>query len=238
MVFNPDLKCSFCSEFLHDGTDSFYINKIGKLNNLMDRKLYETRRWLVIPTLGGCVENYLLLIHKSHTISAAYCDSTDFLELDALIKTVRQYNFTKYNKSTILFEHGTIEEPLVSGCCVTHTHFHVVPFEDDIEKDIELWLRKAGHVKKFVINSYNQLADQLGKKADYIFYQAPSGKTVVYEPQITISQLVRQIIFSKLGIPNKYDWRISENYFFDNIVRTVEHFDISYFHNLYQAYLS
>ena len=146
---------------------------------------------------------------------------------------VREYWLVDPDKDRVMvynFEHGTIEEPRVSGCCVTHTHFHVVPFEIDIEKDIELWLSRAGDINKFPIKSCDQLSKQLLKKADYIFYQSPSGKAVVFEPQMAVSQLVRQIIFSKLGIPSRYDWRISENYFFDNIVCTVQHFDSSYFH--------
>lgn len=238
MLFDSGSKCSFCSEFLSDGTDSFYINKVGKPNNLINRKLYETSRWIIIPTIGGCVENYLLFIHKEHTISAAYCDCTDFLELNALIKAVYHYNYVKYKKPTILFEHGTIEEPRISGCCVTHTHFHVVPFENDIERDIEQWLKKAGSIKKSVISSCNQLTNQLIRKADYIFYQSPAGKTIVFEPKMSVSQLIRQIIFAKLGIPNRYDWRISENYFLENIIYTIEHFDARYFHSLYQKYLS
>lgn len=234
MLFGAGSKCSFCSEFFSDGTDSFYINKIGKPNNLLNRKLYETRRWIIIPTIGSCVENYLLFVHKDHTISGAYCDYIDFLELNALIKAVYQYNYVKYKKPTILFEHGTIEEPRISGCCVTHTHFHVVPFESDLEKDIEQWLERAGPIKKSVISSCNQLTDQLIKKADYIFYQSPSGKSIVFEPKMSVSQLVRQIIFSKLGIPNRYDWKTSDNYFLENIISTIEHFDSRYFNSLYQ----
>lgn len=231
------IECSLCAELLNNQDESLYSERIGKPYNISSRVLYETEHWFIVPTIGACLENYVLLVHKIHTISAAYCNSSAYLELEALSKTICLYNSTIYKKRTILFEHGTIDEPLISGCCVSHTHIHALPFQVDIEEIIHYYLEKAGIVNQFAISTFSELAKQRARQRDYIFYQSPDQNKHVFEPQMSVSQLVRQIIFALLGMANRYDWRCPENYFIKNISKTINHFDAKLFDCYYKEFL-
>ncbi|AJQ29131.1 HIT family protein [Pelosinus fermentans] len=206
--------CSFCMEFNQMYKESFFYKNIACLYKLQERVLFSTKYWVVVPSVGSFVPGYLLIITKKHYFSVLDCPEDYFEELEKIISFLGSLIEKVYNKKTILFEHGAVNDRLKGGCCVDHTHIHVVPFDGELLNNDYI---KVLSRKKF--ERFTTLQDEYQNKKDYLFYQNNFGERFIFENDVIVSQFFRQILCQELGIMNKWDWR--KNYGVDIIINTI-----------------
>lgn len=195
-------KCSFCSEIHMFQENNLFISQIMPYTNIKQRIIYETDNWLVMPTIGAFVPGYLLIITRNHYISIGACPAYYYLELECLVKTIRELFKSIYNSQAIAFEHGASSNYNKSGCCIDHAHLHILPSDIDILPDI-----KDDGFDILPIETLDMLKQQANGGKSYIYYQDPDEKNFLVERGHVPSQYIRQIIACRVGKPEKWDWR-------------------------------
>jgi ATP adenylyltransferase len=197
------MNCSFCDEFK---SRELILNE----DNLGNRILYETKNFLVIPSLGSFVEGYLLIASKEHYLSMASLPKHLYQELEDVQNRVKEV-LTKHYSLPLFFEHGPITENK-AGCCVDHAHIHALPVQIDLVKLVNEEL-SSKQIDTYVdLNEINY---------PYLFIEGNEGDKQLFEIDHPVpSQYLRQIIAEQLGFPEKYDWKIHP--FVSNLLRTLK----------------
>ncbi len=195
-------KCSFCSEITMDEENNLFNTMVSQYINMSHRFLYKTKNWLLIPALGSFIAGYLLIITEKHFLSIGSVPTYLLLELECLLQTVDSLLKNIYKLSTIAFEHGAVTDENLGGCCVNHTHLHILPYNGDILPDI---IDDGFEVRK--IDSFYDLKMQYLSHKPYIFYQNNHGIKYIIEGKNIPSQYIRQILADKLGVLENWNWK-------------------------------
>src|SRR5260221_4771447 len=93
-----------------------------------DEVVYETDRFLVLPTKGSLVPGWLLVAAKRHAICAGALSAAEHDELRECVSVAKDLVASKFGSPTV-FEHGPSEEHTALGCGIDHAHIHVVPLQ-------------------------------------------------------------------------------------------------------------
>ena len=187
--------CSFCEEF-----NLGYL----KLNSKVFRRiLYESKNFIVVPSLGHFIDGYLLILPKKHFICIGEIPFRLYDELEFVISKCKEVLFKAYRKRTILFEHGAVGNSLKekAGCCKDHAHLHIVPIEINLFNEIS----KNYHFKK--ITSFLSLKSNFIKKIPYLFYENNEGERYLFNAPLVVSQYFRKILAKRLNKLKLWDWR-------------------------------
>ena len=114
------MKCIFC-DIDH-----------SKIENTI---IEETNNFYIVPTLGSLVDGYVLIVTKRHINSMSELNDIELNEYQNII-TKYQNVFKKiYNKTPIVFEHGTPNQNSeIKANSVTHAHTHIVNHQYKNEK--------------------------------------------------------------------------------------------------------
>lgn len=92
---------------------------------LHNRKLFETPRFVVLPSLGPLVVGHVMVVSKAHCHSLASMGHEAVEEYEALASRLRTAPFLT-DGNPLEAEHGsTLDDK--AGACVIHTHVHWVP---------------------------------------------------------------------------------------------------------------
>lgn len=188
--------CRFCS-----------ILKGKKIFGTIDTPIIENEDYYLLSSIGAMVEGWSLVIPKKHEYSMKNHYSNpkfyDFINnCIAVIK--RAYHVDK----VVVFEHGANKFESQTACGTNHCHIHIIPMSDSLLNEITdcLPFQKTtlNKVEEFVMNSeyllYADVVDTVNASDCYIH--------ILKEP---ISQFFRRIIATKLGFPDKYNYRDNEN---------------------------
>ena len=100
---------------------------IGTSTEIWDQVLLESENFSVVPSKGGFVEGWVMVVPKHHVLSMAQVAArgTDD-ELRGLIARVSQKMTENFGPPTI-FEHGAVSQKSTFGCGIDHAHLHFVP---------------------------------------------------------------------------------------------------------------
>lgn len=79
--------CTFCDEFQGGVRNDFY-NLYG--GSPRQRVIFETARFVVVPSIGQLVEGYLLILPKKHFLSLGRMPVEWFLDLENLNLEIRE----------------------------------------------------------------------------------------------------------------------------------------------------
>lgn len=200
-------QCPYCDEFKKN---SFEFQD----KNYGSRVLFESENFVVFPSLGQIVEGYLLIASKKHYIGIGEVPKEQYQELEKIQEKVKKVLIENY-KTPLFFEHGSISEGKKGGCCIIHAHIHAVPVKMDLLPE----LQKHFPCKK--IKTFDSLKNQFEAKIPYFFYESNFQDRYLFEvPQIVPSQYIRQIIATKIGKPERWDWKTY--YGIDELLKTVE----------------
>ena len=199
--------CTFCEE-IEDNFLEFNNISLGK------PIIFESRNFVVVPSLGQIVEGYLLIASKKHFISIGEMPSELYPELEAVQEKVRKVLSANYG-IPLFFEHGPVSVAKKGGCCVEHCHLHAVPAKIEILDELKK------HFKCRKIKDFSALKRQFNKKKQYFFYESNSGQRFVFElPPAVPSQYIRKVIANKIGSPEKWDWKTCPGA--DEFIRTIK----------------
>lgn len=196
-------QCSICDELRNNRAGLFYSNLRDEFNKLgiKSRILYENSQFAVIPSLGAVSACHLLVLPKQHISSFALLDNELLNSADIIILKVSEIIRKKYG-GCLVFEHGTLNDEMLSSASCNHAHMHLVSCSQSIISSMKndgLVMRK--------INRLSELREQVKRKKPYLYYSETNEQAFVMDDTIQTSQYMRILIANKLGCGEKGDWK-------------------------------
>lgn len=189
------MKCIFC-DIDH-----------SKIENTI---IEETEYFYILPTLGSLVDGYILIVTKRHINSMSELNENELIEYKNIIEKYQNLFKKIYNKTPIVFEHGTPNQNSeMKANSVTHAHTHIVNINFSNENEI---LEKYNFKK---INDFKEI----NKNTNYIKYISNNKIYITYNFP-SVSQLMRILIAEELNYKDKFDWK--KERFDENIISTIE----------------
>lgn len=189
-------ECCLCNALKNNELKSnrFVWNKI----------LFQSKNFVVIPTIGSLVEGWLLIVPKEHFLCIGALNDKLLLEL----KSFKEFIYNTLNKcysSIVFFEHGPAKSNQAIGCGVDHAHLHVLPFKYDLVSEAN---RISNIPLKWEsVNGLDGLKDFYKKGLSYLYVEQKIGKSLVATHPEIPSQFFRRIIAESVGKPEKYNWK-------------------------------
>ena len=160
---------------------------------LYNRKLLETQRFIVLPSLGPLVPGHVMVVSKSHCDSLASMGLEAVLEYDCLAANLRTAPFLRDN-DPLEAEHGSTADDK-AGACVVHTHVHWLPGMG----------RFLGEFKRRLsLRPESNLLELAGGAGPYLFARA-DGIQAFFSAQGLNSQTIRRILCDVLDRDDT-DW--------------------------------
>ena len=190
-------ECPFCAEFENDGL-SIFSGMMG--NRLASRVVYEDEDFVVMPPLGEFMEGGLLLLTRQHILSLAHLRPEAFERLERLLVVIREAVRSRWGVAPLVFEHGPAPEWSKGVCCVDHAHLNIFPATVQVHPHLSdrMSLR---------LSQLTELPRLQRAEFGYLFVQESDGSRRVYDGQDVPTQLVRRIITTQLGMPDRWHWR-------------------------------
>jgi diadenosine tetraphosphate (Ap4A) HIT family hydrolase len=191
------IQCDFCNE-LAGGIENSFARIYRP--DLKSRVLLSTENFVVLPSLGQIVEDYLLLLPIKHF--KALGDLPDPL-LEELAETCNYVGKTlrDNHSSYILFEHGTRSEG-VGGCGIYHAHLHVVPLKG-IKDPVEALTSKFRYTE---LTHLSEIRNRSAGLPAYLFYQDTDTRLYLFDTGPLPSQYMRLLLANGVGSV-AWDWR-------------------------------
>lgn len=189
------MKCIFCD-----------IDQ-SKIENTI---IEETDYFYILPTLGSLVDGYVLIVTKRHINSMSELNDNELEEYKTIITKYQKLFNKVYNKTPIVFEHGTPNQnSKMKANSVTHAHTHIVNINFKNEKEI---------LEKYNFKEINNLKE-IETNKNYIKYIYNNKIYITYNFP-SVSQLMRILIAEELNYKDKFDWK--KERFDENIISTIE----------------
>ena len=189
------MKCIFCD------MDHSKIE-----NTIIEEKDY----FYILPTLGSLVDGYILIVTKRHINSMSELNENELIEYKNIIDKYQNLFKKIYNKTPIVFEHGTPNQNSeMKANSVTHAHTHIVNINFKNEKEI---------LEKYNFKEINDFKE-INKNMNYIKFISNNKIYITYNFP-SVSQLMRILIAEELNYKDKFDWK--KERFDENIISTIE----------------
>lgn len=169
-----------------------------------------------MPALGAFVPYYILIISQEHhnALHAVLTDKKINLEFELLKKKIQSFIKNRTNcKSIISFEHGGGNNNK-AGCCVGHTHLHILPHDQPLRPAIEKQLGKAEKIK-----NYSALNKLYKKNLDNYLLLEENDKIYLWRNPPILSQYMRRLIAKQIKQEPLYDWQ--KHPFYENMEQTI-----------------
>lgn len=193
----PDQQCPFCAELENDGL-SIFSSMMG--DRLASRVVYEDEDFVVMPPLGEFMEGGLLLLTRRHILSLAHLPAAAFARLERLLSAISEALRSRWGVSPLVFEHGPAPQWGKGVCCVDHAHLNIFPAAVDVHPQLAERMNLA-------LDSLADLARLRRAEFGYLFVQENDGRRRAYDGQNVPTQMVRRIITTHLGMPDRWHWR-------------------------------
>lgn len=162
-----------------------------------DRALIETRNFVVVPSKGGFLVGWLMVVPREHVLSSAALSAPVRDELNQLIERLSQHLTARIAPPTI-FEHGATQPGSEFGCGVDHAHVHLVPLDPSVSL-LGLAEQKLG--ARFNLTRPDNCRP-------YLSVREPNGPWRALHPTGAVPrQFFRQLIWRHHGSPgSSYDY--------------------------------
>jgi len=148
---------------------------------LHNRKLLETPRFVVLPSVGPLVPGHVMVVSKVHSHSLASMGPEAILEYESLATRLRKAPLLA-NGDPLEAEHGSTAADK-AGACVIHTHVHWLPGMGRFWTEFAQTLSPRPEIDLL----------EVGDAAAYIFARARSQRAIFYADGLR-SQTVRRIL--------------------------------------------
>ena len=186
-----------------------------RVHGVADKPIIETANFVVIPSIGGFIEGWSMIVPKEHVYDmSSFYGSEEFITLVAAVYS----RVEKAYGPLIMFEHGASYSGSPTGCGVDHAHFHFVPSPQSLSPA----LKASGRLWRYC--EAKDIAS-ISKAKDYLFYSDTSPITsklaghlhIVEEP---VSQFFRRLLAELTNNQDSSDYRAHP--FIENAHRTAQ----------------
>ena len=189
--------CPFCAEFENDSM-SIFAGVMG--DRLPCRVVYADEHFVVMPPLGEFMEGGLLLLTRDHILSLAHLPAKQFDHLERLLQAIQRALVKRWGVAPLVFEHGPASDWSKGACCVDHAHLNIFP------APVQLHPHLAGRMN-LSLSSLSEIAKLRRAEFGYLFLQENDGTRRAYDGRDVPTQMVRRIITSQMGLPERWHWR-------------------------------
>jgi inosine/xanthosine triphosphate pyrophosphatase family protein/diadenosine tetraphosphate (Ap4A) HIT family hydrolase len=193
----PVHQCPFCIEL--EGTGLNIFSEMIR-DRLPSRLLYQDDDFVVMPPIGEFMEGGLLLLSREHLLSFAHLPREKFARLEQLLAVIRRELAARYGVRPLVFEHGPAPDRTKGVCCVDHAHFNIFPAPVLVYPHLAQRMN-AG------VKSLEEMTQLRRAEFGYLFVQENDGAMRAYDGHLVPTQLVRRIITTQLGLPQRWHWK-------------------------------
>jgi inosine/xanthosine triphosphate pyrophosphatase family protein/diadenosine tetraphosphate (Ap4A) HIT family hydrolase len=204
----PAHQCPFCAELEGSGS-SIFAEMIR--DRLVSRIVYQDDDFVLMPPLGQFMEGGLLLLTRAHVLSFAHLPPHLLDRLEQLLTVIRRELTARYGVSPLIFEHGPAPQRSKGVCCVDHAHFNIFPARVAVHPHLSQRMSVP-------ITCLSELSALRRAEFGYLFVQENDGSRRAYDGELVPTQLVRRIITTQLGLPQRWHWQDYPGY--DELVAT------------------
>lgn len=181
-----------------------------------NRPLFETRNYVVLPSLGALVEGWLLIVPREHFICAGAMPHTLIVELHQLKNMLCQLLKPVFGE-IVAFEHGPSRILCDIGCGVDHAHLHLVPFSNDLQTAVDGF---SPENTEWISAGPSECVNAFLNDQDYLYFEQPLGFGRIARGSEFKSQIFRKAIASSVGCLAEFNWR--ENPQLELVLSTIE----------------
>jgi len=165
--------------------------------------LFQSKNFVVVPSLGALVEGWFLLLPKDHYLCMGALPQSLLDEMMQLRQTVLSFAEGTYG-DICAFEHGPHQENRSIGCGVDHAHLHLVPCSFDLLAAVQPFL-PTDTIWKPATSA--DCAVAFSEYQDYLYLEQPIGCGSIARHDEFSGQLFRRAIATRLGVSTDYNWR-------------------------------
>jgi inosine/xanthosine triphosphate pyrophosphatase family protein/diadenosine tetraphosphate (Ap4A) HIT family hydrolase len=205
---HPVHQCPFCAE-LEGGGQSIFAEMIR--DRLASRIVYEDDHFVLMPPLGQFIEGGLLLLTRRHILSLAYLPPALFEHLERLLAVIHREVAARWGVPPLIFEHGPAPDRTKGVCCVDHAHLNIFPARVCVRPHLTQKMSVP-------LASLSELSKLRRAEFGYLFIQENDETRRAYDAQFVPTQLVRRIVTSQLGLPQRWHWKDYPGY--DELIAT------------------
>lgn len=192
-----------------EGLDALHSNlttlpiRLEKLrfnsSHFYDRAIRETAHFVAVPSLGGFVEGWTLVVPKGPLLNLSQLPEELRGEFECFVDDVRSLVEGRYGE-TSLFEHGPRMSGSLMGCGVDQAHLHIVPVSFEAAPSV------AGERVEWSASDAS-LPSALGAEGgDYLWVMTRSG-AYISRPDEATSQYFRRAIAQHIGLSDSWDYK-------------------------------
>lgn len=191
------LDCDFCAPLVADS--------VATVRHLANRVVATCGKMLLVADHAPMTLGHLLLIPRDHYTAMASFVADDPYATTA-VNAIRHRYRDAFGACTVI-EHGSQGEPTMTGPCIDHAHWHLLPFHDELAPIVDG--DHGGAMRR--IGSLADLATYY-TRADYLLCWDTTGARVALpdvgarRPQYARSVVARHLDAS--AMPHDWDWAL------------------------------
>jgi len=183
-----------------------------------NKAIFETKNFLVLPSLGALVEGWLLIVPKNHYICVGALPSELSEEFSELKQYVRDMLQSIYG-AAIFFEHGPYRQSCDVGCGVDHAHLHVLPAPAEGNLTA-LTLEYLPDGVSWSLASEDDCRKAFLSEREYLYFEDQTGLSHIAIGEGFVSQTFRRVIAKLKQKDDEYNWRQHPQ--IENVDSTIE----------------
>lgn len=177
----------------------------GRASAEHDCPLLARAEWLVAPTLGAIVPNWLLLIPRDPVLNFRVWAELHGRRPVGLLQDVRLHLGLRANE-IIWFEHGPFSTGTLIGCGLDHAHIHIL-----IRPcfSFEAFTKKARSLSdlEWAANENYDAYRTLAVERSYLIAGSGDATIIAQDVESTGSQFFRRVVGALADVGDAWDYR-------------------------------
>jgi ATP adenylyltransferase len=175
--------------------------------NCYSQPLWQSDRFVVVPSIGSLVPGWLLIVPRTHVLRAADLPQSARAELVELVDETRKRLEPVFG-TTCVFEHGPVAPGCSTGCSVDHAHIHVVPVSTSLIAGATQFLaRNYSHRASPDFSGALEHSALHARGKSYLLASDGDGAAATWFAADFPSQFFRRIVANAVGLESEFDWR-------------------------------
>ena len=170
-----------------------------------DRPLLARADWLVAPTLGAIVPNWLLLIPRDQVLNFRAWIKLRGQSLERLLYDVR-HHLGLLEDEIIWFEHGPRAAGTSIGCGLDHVHIHMLIRPSFSFEDFAAMARSLSKLE-WLTPSFKDAYKGLGVDRSYLISGCGNTTITAQDVEATGSQFFRRVVGALVNAGDSWDYR-------------------------------
>lgn len=203
---NGDLERALTVEIL-TGARRFEALLKGGLSPVAkhDRPLLARSEWLVAPTLGSIVPNWLLLIPRDPTLNFREWADLHGRRPSQLLRDLRLHLGLGADE-IVWFEHGPCSTGTSIGCGLDHAHIHVLIRPSFSFRSFKEKARSLSDID-WTAGEHDDAYCTLAEGSSYLIAGSGDATIIAQGVEATGSQFFRRVVAALVDVGDAWDYR-------------------------------